>query len=234
MQQCRRFGSVICFVFLSAGIFFPVVGFADLRTVPELSLYLTHSSLLRSRFAANTTWSDDKSEFTNAGFEYDLDISLLSYFRRYVFKDPNVEKSKRVSFRLGYAYLPEITDGNKNVDEKRGLGEITFRFPLGSAWLLSDRNRGEIRSIGGNESGRYRNRLRLERNIAIKKFRMTPYANAEGYYDGKTDEWNQADATLGAEFPWRYQTILEFYFTWQFTHRISDNQLLGVTLQKHL
>lgn len=190
--------------------------------------------MFRSRLVTNASWSKKESEFTNAAFEYDLDLGLLSFFRRYVFKDPNPEKSRRLTFRVGYAYLPEITTGNDDLDEKRMLAEATLRFPLGNLWLLTDRNRGELRDVNNKESGRYRNRLRLERNVAMGKFRMTPYANAEAYYDGRVDDWNQADAAVGAEFPWYYSTILEFSFTHQFKKSAEDNQVIGLTLQKHL
>ena len=73
----------------------------------------------------------------------------------------------------------------------------------------------------------------MERNVAISRFRITPYINAEAYYESNTDEWNQTDATLGAEFPWR-QNILELYFTWQYKQHFDDDQIVGITLQKHL
>lgn len=234
MSKCRRQWAWFPLVFIVAGIFLPERSRADTRGAPEFSLYVTHSTMFRSRFAANASWSKDKSDFTSASFEYDLDIGLLSFFRRYVFKDPNAEKSKRITFRLGYAYYEDLTSGDVDTNEKRGIGEVTFRFPLGRSWLLTDRNRGELRHFGEVESNRYRNRLRIERNVAISKFRITPYANAEGYYESNTDEWNQVDGTVGAEFPWRYQTILEFYCTWQFNRNLSDNQVIGVTLQKHI
>jgi hypothetical protein len=199
-----------------------------------MSLYLKHNGMFRSRLAANTTWSDDRSDFTVAGFEYNLDIGLLSYFRRYVFRDLNTEKSQRLTFRLGYAYIGDLVSGNPQSDEKRGIGEVTIRFPLGKAWLLSDRNRGELRNVNDEEFGRYRNRLRIERNVAISKFRVTPYTSGEAFYDGKEDDWNQAEAVLGAEFPFRFRTVLELSFTWQYLENSTDNQILGLTLQKHL
>ncbi|MCG3204612.1 MAG: hypothetical protein KCHDKBKB_01327 [Elusimicrobia bacterium] len=234
MRKCRRQWTLFPLGLFVAGIFSPGRLLAELRVAPEMALYITHNSNLRSRFVANGTWKEEVEEFTSAGFEYDLDIGLLSFFRRYVFKDPNAEKSKRISVRLGYAYLPDLVSGDPDLDEERALGEVTFRFPLGQAWLLTDRNRGELRFIGDVESTRYRNRLRLERNVAISRFRITPYANAEAFFESITDEWNQVDGTVGAEFPWHYQTILEFYCTWQFTRNLEDDQIFGVTLQKHL
>ena len=212
----------------------PAFCLADDKVAPELSVYWTHNNTFRSRFAGSATWLAANSDFKTAGFEYDLDVGLLSFFRRYVFKDPNAENTKRLTLRLGYAYLPDLTTGDTSVDEKRALGELTIRFPIGQAWLLSDRNRGELRRIGDSESGRYRNRLRLERSFAVKRFRFRPYTSAEAYYDGKVNDWNQTDGVVGAEFPWYYQTILELSFTRQYIRSAEDHRVLGITVQKFL
>jgi hypothetical protein len=135
---------------------------------------------------------------------------------------------------LGYAYIPDISTGGIGENEKRGLMEITFRQPVGNAWLLSDRNRGELRDLDTTNTWRYRNRLRAERGIRIKTFRLTPYATVEAFYDGKVTRWNECDATFGSEFPWYYSTILEFYYTRQFIEHVDDNHIFGVTLQKHV
>ncbi len=233
MDICRRRWGLFPLALAVAGIWFPPAVVADVKAVPEVSIYRTHNNYLRSRFSTAATWSKEGGDFTSAAFEYDLDLGLASFFRRYVFKDPNAEKSKRVSFRAGYAYIPDLTKKG-DADEKRVIAEATFRFPLGNKWLMSDRNRMDFRNIEGTESSRYRNRLRFERNIALGGFKTTPYSNAEAYYDGKADKWNRLDATIGAEFPWRYSTILEAYVIWQFERSVSDNQTIGLTLQKHL
>jgi hypothetical protein len=231
MQRCWRRGALFPLVLAVASIGFPRFAKADVLAVPEVSFYLTHNNIFRSRLATGLTWSKDADEFSTAAFEYDLDVGLGSFFRRYVFKDPNAEKSKRVSLRLGYAYIPDLNGGD---DEKRVISEATFRFPMGPAWLLSDRNRFEFRAINGDDSTRYRNRLRIERGLKVGKFRATPYSNAEVYFDSREDEWNRIDGTVGAEFPWRYKTVLEFYLTWQYQRHTNDSQTIGLTLQKYL
>jgi hypothetical protein len=217
-----------------AAVSFPRPSWADTRIAPEFSLYMNHDAAFRSRVSASGAWSDDDSEFVASGFEYDLDVSLGSFFRRYLFKDPNIEKSKFVTLRIGYAYLPEINSGDDNADEQRLITDATFRLPIAKAWLLSDRNRVDFRHFTHSDLTRYRNRLRVERNVKIERFRMTPYIHGEAYYDGVADDWNQMDATAGAEFPWRYKTILEINYTRQMKRDGTDNDVIGLEFQKHL
>jgi hypothetical protein len=219
---------------IASGLFIFRHAQADTRAAPEVSLYYTHDNVFRSRLSTGATWSDEKSDFTSAALEYDLDIGLGSFFRRYVFKDPNVEKSKRITLRAGYAYIPKLTPEDKDNDEHRVINEATFRFPLGSAWLLSDRNRLDFRRVGDDDFAQYRNRLRLEYNVIIEEFRTTPYTNIEFYYSTQADSWNQIDATVGAEFPLVRQMLLDFYFTWQFRENNVTDYLVGLGFQKHL
>jgi hypothetical protein len=220
---------------LATGLWAAAAGtlFAD-NLVPEGALYVTHSKVFRSRFAAGLNYRAEDGALSSGNLEYDLDVGLLPFFRRYVFKDPNVEKAQRLTTRLGFAYLPDFRDVETPADEKRGILELTGRVPFGGSWLLSDRNKADLRWIDGDYSVRYRNRLRLEHSLALKTFKLTPYANAEAYYDFKADEWSRADFTLGAEFPWRWSTILECYFTHYDNRHGADGRSWGFVLQKHL
>lgn len=207
--------------------------FAD-NLVPEGALYVTHNKIFRSRFAAGLIYRTEDGAFSSGTLEYDLDVGLLPFFRRYVFKDPNAEKAQRLTTRLGFAHLPDLRDVENPDDENRGILEITARVPFGGAWLLSDRNKGDFRWIDGDYSARYRNRLRLEHSMALDTLKLTPYANAEAYYDFKANEWNRADMTLGAEFPWRWSTVLEFYFTHVENRHGADGRSWGFVFQKHI
>jgi hypothetical protein len=207
--------------------------FAD-NVVPESALYMTHNKIFRSRFAAGLIYRTEEGDFSSGTLEYDLDVGLLPFFRRYVFKDPNIEKAQRVTTRLGFAYLPDFRDGETSFDESRGIVEVTARFPFGGSWLLSDRNKGDFRWINGDYSARYRNRLRLEHSMALRAVKFSPYVNAEAYYDFKSEEWSRADVTLGAEFPWRWSTVLEWYVTHYRNRDGTDGRSWGFVFQKHL
>ena len=232
----RKVSKLVCYV----PLFFwgLVVGgggtaFAE-NIVPEGALYVTHNKIFRSRFAAGLNYRTEEGAFSSGSLEYDLDVGLLPFFRRYVFKDPNAEKAQRLTTRLGFAYLPDLRGTENAADENRGILEVTARFPFGGSWLLTDRNKGDFRWISGDYSARYRNRLRLEHSMALRNVKFTPYANAEAYYDFKVDDWNRADLTLGAEFPWRWNTVLECYYTHSENRHGSDGRSWGLVFQKHL
>lgn len=234
MQGNRKlfFGSV--FLVSMAGLGFnPAVWGADI-VVPEAALYVTHSKIFRSRFAAGLNFQTDGGSLASGNFEYDLDVGLKPFFRRYLFKDPNVEKAQRVTTRIGFAHLPDFKNDDRALEENRGILELTVRFPFGGTWLLSDRNKGDFRWVDGVYSTRYRNRLRVEHSLAFQNVKFTPYANGEVYYDFKTDEWSRSDLTLGSEFPLPYKTVLEFYFTHYNQRRGGDGRTIGFVFQKHI
>ena len=99
--------------------------------------------------------------------------------------------------RVGYHYIHSVT-GDTPV-EHRGALEATPRYPLVGGLLVSDRNHMDIRSIGGENSWRYRNRLTLEREFSIGRFRSTPYVRGEVYYDSRFDNRKRGSSLLSAD-----------------------------------
>jgi uncharacterized protein DUF2490 len=114
--------------------------------------------------------------------------------------------------------------------------ELTSRYPMPGAFLLSDRSRGEARWINEHYSLRYRNRVRLERDFTIRTFRFTPYATVELFYDTRFRIWNRNEYSFGTEIPVGRHAILEFYYSRQNTSRSSTPHInaLGVAFQWHL
>ncbi len=206
----------------------------DKYIAPQFDLYVTHNKFFRSHFVASGNWLTSKGAFASAWGEYDLDIGLVSFFRRYVFKDPDAEKSKRVTFRLGYLQVSDLKDDPNGFDEHRPLAEITVRQPLGRAWLVDDRNRIECRYFHNDESKRYRNRLRIERATTIRKFRMIPYSTGEFFYDGAVNRWNEFQGALGVEFPSPKGTVLQFETMAQIVDGDYSSLSFGFTFQKHI
>lgn len=202
--------------------------------IPEASLYMTHDKVFRSRFAANAQYRRNDSTFTLGSVEYDLDVGLMPFFRRYLFKDPNVEKAQRVTARVGLSHTEDLEgEGADKKVENRGILELTARFPFGGLWLLSDRNKGDFRWVDGVYSARYRNRLRLEHNMTLSGVKLTPYANVEAYYDYAPQEWNRTDFAVGSEFPLKFSMIFELYYTHGAVRDGADSHSIGMGFQKH-
>jgi hypothetical protein len=198
---------------------------------PQAELFWTHDNIFRSHFIASGNWLVHESKFGSAWGQYDLDIGVAPFFRRYVYKDPNAEKAKRVSFRVGYLQVSDLKDDPNGFDEKRPLGEIVFRFPIGRSWLVEDKNRGEYRIFHDDDLLRYRNRLRVEHSMLWKSFRFTPYSTGEAFYEGRT-HWNEVQAALGVDIPWFYKMILELECMGQYVGGELNTLSWGIVFQK--
>jgi hypothetical protein len=153
--------------------------------------------------------------------------------------------NKRFVLRAGYRY--SFAPGDDDFEEQRIVTEQTFRQDLPWKMLLSDRNRQDWRFINGDFSFRYRNRVRLEREIRAWGRSFTPYGSVEVYYDTRFDVWNRNRLTAGAEFQLkrgfpllreltpRKQVILDIYYTKQNDSRSQPNHVhaVGATVALH-
>lgn len=98
--------------------------------------------------------------------------------------------------RTGYRYIWSIT--NTPYDEKRALFEATIPATTGQ---LRFRNRTEVelRWLFGRPSQRYRDRLRIERDVDVRWLRrFVPYATYELYYDTRYHALSRTGYRIGA------------------------------------
>jgi hypothetical protein len=106
----------------------------------------------------------------------------------------------------------------------RPIAELTSRFKLPLAILLSDRNRADFRFISGKPySWRYRNRLTLERNFSIRNYEFTPYLRGELFYDSRFDKIAKNDFTIGSVFPITKRIEFEIYYEDQRDSTVTPN-----------
>lgn len=78
---------------------------------------------------------------------------------------------------------------------------LTFHFPLGAGFLLSDRNRADLDWKSGEFTWRYRNKLTVERTLAVYSYHFIPYIAAEPYYVSEFNKWSTTDLFAGCLFP---------------------------------
>ncbi|WP_084080930.1 DUF2490 domain-containing protein [Edaphobacter aggregans] len=99
--------------------------------------------------------------------------------------------------------------------------------------MLSDRNRADLRFIGGDFDWRYRNRLTAERTFSILSHHFTPYLRAEAYYDSNAEKWSRTAASVGSTFPIRRHSEIEAYYEHQNDTSTAPNRqvnALGIVL----
>jgi len=176
---------------------------------PEVDTYVNLSSRTRLYFIAALS-GDQDTRNVQGEFGPNFDFFLRPFARVYL-KDEDPAKSKLLTFRVGYRYLPIIS--GDDATENRAITELTARFKLPLAILMSDRNRFDFRFVSGQTfSWRYRNRLSLERNFSIKKYEFTPYVRGEFYYDSRYEKISKNAFTVGSVFPLTKHTEFEVYY----------------------
>jgi len=142
--------------------------------------------------AAGTPGAGDTQPELVLGPNFDLQLwPFLSHI-----KSVNPERRNHLSFRAGYRYVQNLY-GHDYV-QNNGVLELTPRFPLPLKLQVADRNRIDLRGLHSGFDWRYRNRLTVARTFDIRRFNISPYGEAEIYYDCTTGQWSQYSYTFGA------------------------------------
>jgi len=78
--------------------------------------------------------------------------------------------------------------------------------------LVSDRNRLEINFTNGNSYWRYRNKLALQKTIAVRSYHPALLANAESYYNSRYHKRSDTTVYAGCIFPSGNRTQINPYY----------------------
>ena len=123
----------------------------------------------------------------------------------------NPEKEHQLFLGVGYEYLATLQSGTSSTEDRLSA-EITGRHRPWARVLLTDRNQFEFRWVNDVYSTRYRNKLGLEYDVMVDRFRFTPYVSAEVFYDWAKSSWNEQQYALGVEWPYRQRFTLTTYY----------------------
>ena len=178
---------------------------------PELGIYIQQGPLIRVELVDSFSGTQSTHDW-QGDFAFYVETALKPVFRQELREQPDVYRNKYLALRAGYRYQASLTNAH-SASENRGILELTPRYMLPWQLVISDRNRGEFRFIQGQPfSTRYRNRLRLERDVRYGWFNCTPYAYDEIFYDTRYDQWTRNQYALGTQFPVSPHVILEPYY----------------------
>jgi hypothetical protein len=194
---------------------------------PEIDAFVRLNSESRLKFV--TARATDGTTYDSADIGAALEITLKPILRR---KEDSLDEAKRkyLTFSVGYRYYDNLDKPNENRVEL----DLTPRYFLPGSLLLSDRNRADLRVIGGNFSWRYRNRLTLERSFRLACVHLTPYARGEVYYDSRYGTWNKNSYAFGVIFPVRKRAELEPYYERSNDSRSSIRHVNAIGLTANL
>jgi|SRR6266496_669148 len=200
---------------------------------PEIDVYINVKPKVRLYLLGTLSKAVEDGELFNAqAFEAQIGVHI-----DYI---PN----KHVVLRTGYRFGTAVGSNNDPFKEHRLLTEQTLRKLLPGGVLLSDRNREDFRFINGDFSFRYRNRLKIEREVQLFKERtITPYVSGEIFYDTRFSVWNRNRLAVGVQQSLRRgpvlrmllpkrQVILDLYYMRQNDSRSSTQHVnaLGAAL----
>jgi hypothetical protein len=104
---------------------------------------------------------------------------------------------------------------------------VTFHFPMGAKFLLSDRNRADLDWQNRSLSWRYRNRVEIERTFRIGSYHPAPNVGVEFFYDSRYDKWSDTAIYAGCLFPIGKRLGFEPYYQHQNNTGKSPNTQLN-------
>ncbi len=178
---------------------------------PELGIYIQQGPMIRIDLVDSFSGTQSTHDW-DGDFAFYVETALKPVFRQELRERPDVYRDKYLVLRAGYRYETSLTNGSSSA-ENRGILELTSRYMLPWQTVISDRNRGEFRFIQGQQfSTRYRNRLRLERDVQYGWLNCTPYVYDEIFYDTRYDRWTRNQYALGVQFPVGLHVVLEPYY----------------------
>ena len=138
---------------------------------------------------------DNISLFINPSVRINDDVSDLFYWESR--QGVTLKATDYFDFGLHYVYAREKDFGDPEwIDEHRLEIQPNFKWTI-FGLDMSDRNRFDYRSIEGEEKWRYRNRIKIGKDLSVSDFEFSPYIYQEFFYDFKKDEYNQNRAGIG-------------------------------------
>jgi len=199
---------------------------------PELAAFVQLNDRARACFDAAYSASEE-FDVQSADVSACLDVSLKPIARKELLTT-DWQRNKYLWARVGYNRILEATDSNGvEVAENRGVLAVYLRAPLPAAIWLETRTRADFRWIGDEYSNRYRFRLDLSRELAVRERAVVPYCNFEWFYDTRYDDWARTLLTLGGEVTMSDHFRYEVYVARQADRLPEEKDLdaLGVVLK---
>jgi hypothetical protein len=173
--------------------------------------------------------SEDSSYYQmNAG-------AMINYrMRRIAFRSQSAideEDEHQLVIGAGYEYLRTIQSGDPK-GENRIIVQGVGRHRPGADFLLADRNRLEFRWVNGVYDFRYRNKATVSRSFRVNKFRLTPYASGELFWDRNHHSWNENQYSFGVQLPYKKRLMLDTFYLHQNCTTCSQQHIdvFGLTL----
>ena len=162
---------------------------------PEANVYVRLGPTTRLYFVtANTRGKESEVRTWELAGYFDLTLNPL-----FSSLQEDWERKKYIWVRIGYDHLAKVESGSLVAPENRGIVAFHARAHLPAEIVLEGRARADLRWIGGDYSTRYRLRIEVNRTFTVGDHAVTPYFQAETFYDTRYDGWARQLYQLGVE-----------------------------------
>lgn len=198
---------------------------SEKQFLPEINGYWTMSPITRLEALATRTKDGDTFSSATLGTGVDFFVKPLSPKRR---TNENEANSKLLTLGITYRYIDNVDKANEN----RLQFDLAPKYPLPQDMLLDDRNRLELRIIEGDRTWRYRNRLTFQKTMQIRRFKITPYARSEIFYEINQGKWSELTYSLGGYIPITKRIEVEPYYEGQRLYGSTPSHVnaVGITV----
>jgi hypothetical protein len=164
---------------------------------PELNLFETLGPTTRLYFVSAYA-KGKESELLTLDLAGYLDVTLEPFLRTSL-QDEDWRRNKYLWARLGFDHIFNAEDGATSAAEERGIVALYTRAYLPAEAVFEGRARADLRWIGGDYSTRYRLRAELNREFKAGEHLVTPWFQAEAFYDTRYQGWARQLYQVGAE-----------------------------------
>ena len=163
----------------------------------ELNLFKKVNPTTRLYFVVADT-KGKESEFRTVDLAGFVDLTLGPQLPRRRQKQ-DWQTRKYLWVRIGYDHIFKAENQTRTAQENRGIVALYGRVHLPGAILFEARPRADLRWIAGSYSTRYRLRFEVNRDFTVLDRVVTPYFQAEYFYDTRYDGWSRDLYQMGAE-----------------------------------
>ena len=168
---------------------------------PELNLFETLGPTTRLYFVAATgAGRESPLKTLDVAAYFDLTLRPRPLFRQSL-QEEDWRRNRYLWLRVGYdhTFRLESETGTLTAPEDKGIVALSARAYLPEAIVFEGRARADLRWIEGDYSTRYRLRGELNRDFNVAGHVVTPWLQAEVFYDTRYDGWARHLYQAGAE-----------------------------------
>lgn len=205
---------------------------------PKAEVYVKLSEDSRLMFLGSATRIREQG-YSDGTLGVHVDLFDTRFFRNLMLwsaRHSDVSRSHFLQLRIGYLYSRSAKSSSSQYTEHTPTMELSPRYYLPKNILITNRLRGDLRILNGVFTPRLRERVKIERTFRFWRTALTPYGDAEIFYDWRFNAWHRFRYTGGVELEVTRRFLIDSYFVRQRDNHASTRFLnaIGLTVYVYL